>query len=187
MMSNELNRPVHERLTEELIERLRQGVTPWQMTRQTGDLVAFTAMNLAEGKRYEDVAERQRSAEQPIHEQHMLGWTGLMQIKGAVKRDGAVRWAEDVGVEPDFYRMYAQTKDNVFEWLCDYPTEQQAKNMANRMTAIFSMMTSEDTRRLITSGARKTTPPNVVDTSTDSAARFLQILFDRQRRLHRDP
>jgi antirestriction protein ArdC len=105
MRSDELNRPVHERLTEELIERLRQGVTPWQRTRQTGDVEALTEMTSAAGRRYEEPAEWQRSAEQPIHEQRMHGWTGLMQIKGAVKRDGAVRWAEDLGVEPDFYRM----------------------------------------------------------------------------------
>ncbi|WP_158900015.1 hypothetical protein [Burkholderia sp. L27(2015)] len=186
MMNDEGNKPVHERLTEELIERLRQGVTPWRRTRQSSDLGAFISMDSAADKRFGSAAEGQRSAEEQIHEQRVHGWTGLMKIKGAVKRDGVVRWAEDMGVEPDFYRMYAQTKDNTFEWLCDYPTEQLAKNMAARLAGIFSMMNSEDTRRLFTSGARKGTPMSS-DTSANSAARFLHVMFDRQRRLHRDP
>jgi len=187
MMRDELKKPFHERLAEELIERLRQGMIPGQREwGEWGEPGAFILMNLTTGKRYGNANRSQQSAKQPIHEQHMHGWTGLVKIKGAVKRDGAVRWAEDMGVEPDFYRMYAQTKDNAFQWLCDYPTEQQAKDMVDRLAGIFRIMNDEDTRRLMMNGASKATPPNT-DTSANSAARFLQIMLDRQRRLHRDP
>ena len=185
MDDDEVKKPVHERLAEELMERLRQGVIPRQQ--EAGVWGASTRLNLTSGNRHGNANRPQQPAKQPIHEQRVHGWTGLMKIKGAVKRDGEVRWAEDMGVEPDFYRMYAQTKDNAFEWLCDYPTEQQAKDMADRLAGIFSMMSSENTRRLITNGARKATPLNVVDTSANSAARFLQIMLDRQRGRHRDP
>jgi len=184
MMDDEVKKPVHERVTEELMERLRQGVMPRRQ--EAGERGASTPLNLTSGKRHGNANRPQQPAKQPVHEQRVHGWTGLMEIKGAVKRDGVVRWAEEMGVEPDFYRMYAQTKDNAFEWLCDYPTEQLAKNVADRLAGIFALMNSEDTRRLITNGARKTTPLNVVDISTDSAARFLQIVLDHQRRLHRD-
>jgi hypothetical protein len=184
MMEDEVKKPVHERLAEELMERLRQGVIPRQ--RDADELGACAALNLIDGKGHGHANMPQRPAKQSIHEQRVQGWTGLMKIKGAVKRDGVVRWAEDMGVEPDFYRMYAQTKDNAFEWLCDYSTEQQAKNMADRLAGIFSMMSSEDTRRLTMNGARKATPLST-DTSANSAAGFLQIMLDRQRRLHRDP
>jgi hypothetical protein len=184
MMDDELKRPAYERLAKELMERLRQGVTPRQW--EASALGAFASLNLIGGIRHGNANRPQQSAKQEIREQCVHGWTGLMKIKGAVKRDGVVRWAEDMGVEPEFYRMYAQTKDNALEWLCDYPTERQAKDMADRLTGIFSMMNGKDFRQSILNGARKTTSLST-DASANSAAGFLQIMLDRQRRLHRDP
>jgi putative DNA primase/helicase len=56
-------------------------------------------------------------------------WTGQVQIKGAVERDGAVQWAEVAGVEAEFYGTYARKEDNTFQWLADLPTEQQAHEL----------------------------------------------------------
>ncbi|HEV2681784.1 MAG TPA: DUF5710 domain-containing protein, partial [Rhodanobacter sp.] len=63
-------------------------------------------------------------------------WTGQVQIKGAVARDGQVEWAENAGVEPEFYGVYARKEDSTFQWLADYPTEQQAQDMADRLAVI---------------------------------------------------
>ncbi|WP_322075499.1 zincin-like metallopeptidase domain-containing protein [Burkholderia cenocepacia] len=63
-------------------------------------------------------------------------WTGRLQIKGVIDRDGVVQWAEDAGVEPEFYGVYAHRADNTFEWLADYVTQQHAEVLADRLAVI---------------------------------------------------
>jgi hypothetical protein len=135
-MYEEMKKPCHEQLAETLIERLRQGMAPCNLQAQVHTLNSHIEPRL--------------QAKQPMHEQHMHDWTGLVQIKGAVERDGAVQWAEDAGVQPDFYRLYAQKKDDTLQWLSDYRTERQAQDMADRLAEVFSMMSREDFQRLVT-------------------------------------
>lgn len=63
-------------------------------------------------------------------------WTGIVQTKGVIERDGQVQWAEDAGAEPKFFGVYARKADNTFEWLADVPTEQQAAELADRLAVI---------------------------------------------------
>ncbi|CAE6824269.1 DNA primase TraC [Paraburkholderia aspalathi] len=71
-------------------------------------------------------------------------WTGQVQIKGAVERDGTVQWAEDAGVEAEFYGVYARKEDNTFQWLADLPTEQQAHELADRLAVIDAYAVSNE-------------------------------------------
>ncbi|WP_425117456.1 zincin-like metallopeptidase domain-containing protein [Burkholderia ambifaria] len=98
------------------------------------------------------IALRQARTAQGMHELHNrmldeagkqeLGfslpadWTGIVQTKGVIERDGQVQWAEDAGVEPQFFGVYARKADNTFEWLADVPSEQQAAELVDRLAVI---------------------------------------------------
>jgi hypothetical protein len=112
MMADNLKKPLHELLTEQLIERLRQG----------------------------RVSSERLTPVQAIHEHRMQDWTGSLCVKGVVQDGDATQWADDLGVEPDFYGLYAQKTDNTLQWLCNYRTERQAEDMAKRLAGVFSML-----------------------------------------------
>ncbi len=111
-MADKLKKPLHELIAEQLIERLRQG----------------------------RVSSERLTPVQAIHEHRMQDWTGSMCIKGVVQDGDATQWADDLGVEPVFYGLYAQKMDNTLQWLCNYRTEQQAEDMAERLAVVFSML-----------------------------------------------
>ncbi|WP_178392299.1 zincin-like metallopeptidase domain-containing protein [Burkholderia sp. SRS-W-2-2016] len=90
-------------------------------------------------------------------------WTGIVQTKGAIERDGQVQWAEDAGVEPQFFGVYARKADNTFEWLADVPTEQQAVELADRLAVIDAY---------------------AIENEHDQAAAFARI---HEERVRRDP
>jgi hypothetical protein len=112
MMADNLKKPLHELIAEQLIERLRQG------------RVSSDSLTPVQG----------------IHEQRMQDWTGSMCIKGVVQRGDAMQWADELGVDPDFYGLYAQKTDNTLQWLCNYRTERQAREVAERLAGVFSML-----------------------------------------------
>jgi hypothetical protein len=112
MMADNPKKPLHELITEQLIERLRQG-----RVRSEG----LTSVHA-------------------IHEHRMQDWTGSLCIKGVVHDGDATQWADDLGVEPDFYGLYAQKTDNTLQWLCNYRTKRQAEDMAERLAGVFSML-----------------------------------------------
>jgi hypothetical protein len=112
MMADNLKRPLHELIAEHLFERLRKGA--------------------ASGNRL--------TPDQRIQEQRMQDWTGSMCIKGVVQHGDAMQWADDLGVEPDFYGLYAQKTDHSLQWLCNYRTERQAADVAERLAGVFSML-----------------------------------------------
>jgi len=111
-MADKVKRPLHELIAEQLIERLRQG---------RGSRDCLTPV-------------------QVIHTQRMQKWTGSMCVKGIVQHGNAMQWADDLGVEPDFYGLYAQKTDNTLQWLCNYGTERQARDVAERLTEVFSTL-----------------------------------------------
>ncbi|MDN7880061.1 zincin-like metallopeptidase domain-containing protein [Burkholderia aenigmatica] len=73
-------------------------------------------------------------------------WTGEVQTRGMVHVSGVngVRGeavsAEELSVDPEFYGVYARTRDDdgvlTYEWLIDLPSEQQARDMAHRLALI---------------------------------------------------
>lgn len=107
---------------------------------------------IAAGDELVATALRQARTAQDMHELHNrmldeaskqeLGfslpadWTGIVQTKGVIERDGQVQWAEDAGAEPQFFGVYARKTDNTFEWLADVPTEPQAAELADRLAVI---------------------------------------------------
>ena len=105
-------KPLHELITEQLIERLRQG----------------------------RVSSERLTPVQAIHEHRMQDWTGSLCVKGVVQDGDATQRADDLGVKPDFYGLYAQKTDNTLQWLCNYRTERQAEDMAKRLAGVFSML-----------------------------------------------
>jgi len=111
-MADNLKKLPHEQITEQLIERLRQG----------------------------RIASDCLTPVQAIHEHRMQDWTGSLCIKGVVQLGDATQWADDLDVEPDFYGLYAQRTDNTLQWLCNYRTERQAADVAERLAAVFSML-----------------------------------------------
>jgi hypothetical protein len=112
MMADNLKKPLHELIAEQLFERLRQG------------RVSSDGLTPVRG----------------IHEQRMQDWTGSMCIRRVVQHGDAMLWADDLGVEPDFYGLYAQKTDNTLQWLCNYRTERQAADVAERLAGVFSML-----------------------------------------------
>ncbi len=111
-MADNLKKPLHELIAEQLFERLRQG----------------------------RVASDCLTPVQAIHEHRMQDWTGSLCIKGVVQDGDVTQWADDLGVEPDFYGLYAQKTDNTLQWLCNYRTERQAADVAERLAGVFSML-----------------------------------------------
>ena len=111
-MFDNLKKPLHELIAEQLIERLRQG-------RISSDCLTPV---------------------QGIHEQRVQDWTGWMCIKGVVQHGDAMQSADDLGVTPDFYGLYAQKTDNTLQWLCNYRTERQAADAAERLAGVFTML-----------------------------------------------
>ncbi|UEQ17618.1 DUF5710 domain-containing protein (plasmid) [Xanthomonas phaseoli pv. manihotis] len=107
---------------------------------------------IAAGDELVATALRQARTAQDMHELHNLmldetskqelgfslpaDWTGIVQTKGVIERDGQVQWAEYAGAEPQFFGVYARKADNTFEWLADVPTEQQAAQLADRLVVI---------------------------------------------------
>jgi putative DNA primase/helicase len=67
-------------------------------------------------------------------------WNGHVQVQGhvAVNLDGQqrVNSAATSGVEPQFRGVYAQCENGMHEWLADYPTQQQAEKLAERLGLI---------------------------------------------------
>ena len=94
------------------------------------------------------------------------GWTGAIQIEGVVELAGAVLWAKELGVTPECYRLYVRKIDGSLQPLSDYRTEQEARDMAERLMEVCTMVSdpdfwrrNEDYERLLTSKLRK--PPEI--------------------------
>jgi len=121
-------------------------------TDQEATMQQIQRPEIAAGDELVATALRQARTAQDMHELHnrMLAeackqelgfslpadWTGIVQTKGVIERDGQVQWAEDAGAEPQFFGVYARKADNTFEWLADVPTEQQAAELADRLAVI---------------------------------------------------
>lgn len=67
-------------------------------------------------------------------------WNGGIQFQGNVLQIGnspddkdRVIPAESLGVQPEFWSVYAQLTDGTVEWLADLPTQQQAYELADRL------------------------------------------------------
>lgn len=50
-----------------------------------------------------------------------------LQVRGVIEEDGNILWAEALGVQPEFYGVYVQRKDNTWEWLEDFRSLRDAK------------------------------------------------------------
>ena len=66
-------------------------------------------------------------------------WSGLVQVQGNVMEgegdQQSVTAAASLGVEPEFYGVYARREDGTHQWLADFDSEQQADELAQRLAA----------------------------------------------------
>lgn len=66
-------------------------------------------------------------------------WNGRVQVQGNVFEDAEeqhVVSAASVGAEPQFFGVYAQQAEGTHQWLADFPTQQQADELAERLALI---------------------------------------------------
>ena len=67
-------------------------------------------------------------------------WSGRVQVQGNVTEeiDGQqhVTSAASLGVQPEFWGVYAQHENGMHQWLADFPAQQQADELAERLALI---------------------------------------------------
>lgn len=67
-------------------------------------------------------------------------WSGVVQVQGNVMEgegdQRSVTPAAFLGVEPEFFGVYARHEDGTHQWLADLPTQQQADALAERLSLI---------------------------------------------------
>jgi len=88
-----------------------------------------------------DNLEFEETAENKLGFKIPAEWNGRIQIQGnAIQKeaggDESVVSADSLNVEPQFYGVYALRDDNTFQWLKDVDTEQEAKDLADRLSLI---------------------------------------------------
>ncbi len=88
-----------------------------------------------------DNLEFEETAENKLGFKIPAEWNGRIQIQGnAIQKeaggDESVVSADSLNVEPQFYGVYALRDDTTFQWLKDVDTEQEAKDLADRLSLI---------------------------------------------------
>lgn len=92
-------------------------------------------------------------------------WTGRVQTKRVmIESDGQVQWAEGAAAGLQSIGVYAQTRDNTFQWLADVPTQHRADELADRLAVIDAY---------------------AIDNEQDQAVAFAQIHEGRVQRSER--
>jgi putative DNA primase/helicase len=78
-------------------------------------------------------------------------WSGLVQVQGNVMEgegdQQSVTAAASLGVEPEFYGVYARREDGTHQWLADFDSEQQADELAQRLAAVDAHAEVNDLER----------------------------------------
>lgn len=78
-------------------------------------------------------------------------WIGQVQVQGNVMEgegdDQHVTSAASLGVEPQFYGVYARREDGTHQWLADFDGEQQADELAQRLAAVDAYAEVNDVER----------------------------------------
>lgn len=105
--------------------------------------VAGTRLNLKAGNafsRKQDARAFDAAAEKHLGFTLPHDWNGRVQVQGNVTEeiDGQqyVTSATSLGVDPEFWGVYAQHADGMQQWLADFPTRQQAEELAERLALI---------------------------------------------------
>ncbi|MDR8093144.1 DUF1738 domain-containing protein [Burkholderia gladioli] len=97
-----------------------------------------------------------RQALSEVSQKHLTfalpaNWTGEVQTLGMVDVGGEVIRAEDTGDDPQFYGVYARTRDDdgvlTYEWLVDLSTKTQARQMEHRLALIDAYSQSNENER----------------------------------------
>ena len=78
-------------------------------------------------------------------------WSGLVQVQGNVMEgegdQQSVTAAASLGVEPEFYGVYARREDGTHQWLADFDSEQQADELTQRLAAVDAHAEVNDLER----------------------------------------
>jgi hypothetical protein len=129
-MSEDKKKASHQQLSDDLIERLRSGITPCGFEEYMRNRQGLSADARVNG-----------------NVQSLDLWCGAVTVKGVVRRNGHVRLVEGHDQKPDCYGVYAQKQDRTLQWLNDYGTEQEARDIAGRLTEIFVLLSGNDLNR----------------------------------------
>jgi hypothetical protein len=132
-MSDKNENPLRRYVAGKITERLRQGAAPKKAPAAMPESPECTVDRCIDLRRLTVW----------IHEESVRDWTGAVKIRGAIESDGVVQWADDLGVEPDFYTLYARKTDNSMQWLSNCHTERQARQVAQHIAEVFSLMRGE--------------------------------------------
>lgn len=76
-------------------------------------------------------------------------WSGVVRVQGNIMEggEGDQHVTAALGVDPEFYGVYARLNDGMHEWLADFQTEQQADDLAMRLQAVDAYAEVNDALR----------------------------------------
>jgi hypothetical protein len=81
-------------------------------------------------------------------------WNGQVQVQGNVMESEGdsqhVTSAASLGVEPQFYGVYAHRKDGTHQWLADFDSKQQADELARRLAMVNANASVIEPQRTLT-------------------------------------
>jgi hypothetical protein len=148
------------------IKKLSGNVISEQVTERTWQGIASSTVEPLVGPPHPHSPISIASLNHEICLESLHGWTGAIQIEGVIERAGRVLWAKDLGAIPDCYRLYVRKIDGSLQSLSDYRTEQLARDMAERLMEVCTMVCNpdfwrcnEDYERLLAGKLRK--PPGI--------------------------
>ncbi|MCP5273267.1 MAG: DUF1738 domain-containing protein [Burkholderiales bacterium] len=85
-----------------------------------------------------------------------VDWNGRVQIQGNVieakKNDDGKNHivpAKELGIEPEFFGLYAQRNDQTWVWIADFDGEQQAVNTAEKLALIDAMAERNEYEKVV--------------------------------------
>ncbi|WP_430233734.1 zincin-like metallopeptidase domain-containing protein [Nitrosomonas communis] len=84
-----------------------------------------------------------------------LDWSGRVQVQGNIleKNDVGdtplVVPAASIGVQPEFWSVYAQRTDGTYQWLADFPDQQQAETIAGKLALVDAVLETNEYEKAV--------------------------------------
>jgi len=106
---------------------------------------------VAEARKVGDVAAFDAAANEAFEATLPHDWNGNVQVQASAEYqvDGEthVAAAADLGVEPQFWSVYAQREDGRYEFVHDFENAQQAEHLASRLAVVGANSTDNEHER----------------------------------------
>ncbi|CAI10570.1 plasmid-specific DNA primase (plasmid) [Aromatoleum aromaticum EbN1] len=103
---------------------------------------------VAEARKVGDVAAFDAAANEAFEATLPHDWNGNVQVQASAEYqvDGEthVAAAADLGVEPQFWSVYAQREDGRYEFVHDFENAQQAEHLASRLAVVAANSTDNE-------------------------------------------